>query len=123
MVPAIYLIRSRASLVVRQAVFFRVPRIFFMALLETSGGPPDRGLVRSPGRPSGRYRPCHLTPQDLAMPRCSAAPVRAIPSRSTRTTGIIRLRIPASHSDLKVLASSPMVDFFSFMDGAGPRDQ
>jgi len=122
-VPAVSLIRSRTSLAVQQVVFFMVLHIPFMTLLETNGGLPDRGLVRSPGRPYFRYRPYHLTPQDLAMQGRSAAPVRVIPSRSTSMASIIRLTTSASFSVLYALAGSSTVGFSLFMDGVGRRDQ
>ena len=81
-----------------------------------------RGPAGSRPRPqSGQalllVSPYHLMPQDLAMPRCFAAPVRVIPSRSTCMTSIVRLATSASFSVLYALMSSSTVDFLLSMGG------
>ena len=64
-------------------VFCRQDCLFYFFLMafrvspEILGGRPERVRVCRPAMPSFRYRLCHLTPHDGAMPRKRAAPVRS----------------------------------------------
>ena len=77
----------------------------FRVSLEILGGRPEwgRGVCR-PAMPSFRYRLCHLTPHEGAMPRCRAAPVTLIPSLVISTFSIILSLTSGSFSALRILS-------------------
>ena len=92
-------------------VFCRqVDRLFYFFLTafrvspEILGGRPERVRVCRPAMPSFRYRLCHLTPHDGAMPRRRAAPVTLIPSLFTSTFSNILSRTCGSFSVLRILS-------------------
>ena len=119
---------------IAQAFCRQVDRLsyFFLTAFRVSpeilGGRPERVRVCRPAMPSFRYRLCHLTPHDGAMPRRARGPGHAHPvslHQYVQQYPVPHLRIPLSLANLEHLlvfhdlSGQPCSMTFSLVDRRG----